>query len=363
MTATRGRMICKNFPILSTAVTNGSTTTINGVLDGTANTPFTIQFFASTSCDASGNGEGQTFVGSVSKITGGGGHLNLGPALVSGIVPGSFVTATATTATQTKNTSEYSPCVQVTGSFTSTLQFSTGSLNPSEGLGFETLTVNRTGDTSGTVTVDFGTSDSTAEQRTDYTISSGTLSFGPGETSKTVMVLIVDDNHVEGNESFRVALSNATGGAVIGSLNMANVTIVDNDSNPPVTNPLDTARFFVRQHFYDFLSRYPDQGGWDFWTSQITQCGSDPVCLRAKRIDVSNSFFYELEYQQTGAYVFRLYRAAFGNNQPFPNPDGANQTESKNLPAYAVFASDRARVLEAQTGAGPRSGECLRPAQ
>jgi hypothetical protein len=40
-----------------------------------------------------------------------------------------------------------------------------------------------------------------------------------------------------------------------------------------------------------------------------------------------------------------LYRAAFGNNQPFPNPDNSNQTEAKKLPAYAVFASDRARVV------------------
>jgi hypothetical protein len=335
----------QNFPILSTAVTNGSTTTINGALDSTANTPFTIQFFASTSCDPSGNGEGQTFVGSISKSTGGGGHVNLGPALVSGIVPGSFVTATATIAAQNKSTSEFSPCVQVTGSFASTLQFSTGSYNPSEGIGFETLTVNRTGDTSGTVTVDFSTSDLTAEQRTDYTITSGTLSFGPGEASKTLPLLIVDDNYVEGSESLRVTLSNPTGGAVIGSLTAADVTIVDNDSNPPTTNPLDTARFFVQQHYYDFLSRYPDVGGWDFWTGQITQCGSDPVCLRAKRIDVSNSFFYELEYQQTGAYVFRFYRAAFGNHQPFPNPDGANPIESRKLPAYAVFAADRARVV------------------
>ena len=52
-----------------------------------------------------------------------------------------------------------------------------------------------------------------------------------------------------------------------------------------------------------------------------------------------------LEYQQTGSYVFRLYRAAFGNNQPSPNPDGSNQTESKKLPSFAVFAFDRAQVV------------------
>jgi hypothetical protein len=101
----------------------------------------------------------------------------------------------------------------------------------------------------------------------------------------------------------------------------------------------------VRQHFYDFLSRLPDPGGFGFWVGQITQCGSNQTCVKSKRLDVSNAFFFELEYQQTGAYVFRLYRAAFGNNQPFPNPDTSNQTESKKLPNYAVFARDRARVV------------------
>ena len=33
------------------------------------------------------------------------------------------------------------------------------------------------------------------------------------------------------------------------------------------------------------------------------------------------------------------------SNQPFPNPDNSNQTETKKLPSYAVFASDRARVV------------------
>ena len=135
---------------------------------------------------------------------------------------------------------------------------------------------------------------------------------------------------------------------------MATLTIIDNDTSSPTTNPLDDAHFFVQQHYYDFLSRYPDQGGWDFWTGQITQCGSDPTCIRNQRITVSNAFFYELEYQQTGSYVFRLYRAAFGNNQPSPNPDNSNQTESKKLPSYAVFAPDRARVVGGASLAGSR---------
>jgi hypothetical protein len=37
--------------------------------------------------------------------------------------------------------------------------------------------------------------------------------------------------------------------------------------------------------------------------------------------------------------------AAFGNNQPFPNPDNSNQTEAKKIPSYAAFSRDRARLI------------------
>jgi hypothetical protein len=110
-------------------------------------------------------------------------------------------------------------------------------------------------------------------------------------------------------------------------------------------NPLDTPEFFVRQHYLDFLSREPDTGGFEYWSEQINKCSDDQSCIRNRRIDVSNAFFFELEFQQTGSYVFRLHRAAFGNNQPFPNPDNSNPAEARKLPSYSVFVSDRAQVV------------------
>jgi hypothetical protein len=125
----------------------------------------------------------------------------------------------------------------------------------------------------------------------------------------------------------------------------ARVTIIDDDISTPTSNPSDDARYFVRQHYYDFLNREPDQGGWDYWTKQISECGNDQACIQKRRVAVSNAFSFEQEYQQTGSYVFRLYRAAYGNNQPFPNSDPANPTEGKKLPSYVAFSRDRARVI------------------
>ena len=87
-------------------------------------------------------------------------------------------------------------------------------------------------------------------------------------------------------------------------------------------NPLDFADFFVSQHYRDFLAREPDPGGEAFWIDQLGPCADgDQNCINTRRINVFERVFFELEYQQTGSYVYRMYRAAFGNSQPFPNPD------------------------------------------
>jgi hypothetical protein len=233
---------------------------------------------------------------------------------------------------------------------TSTAQFNSGTFSVDEGAGSATITVTRSGDTSGASTVDVATSDGTALQRTDYIVANGTLSFAANQTSNTFTVLIVDDVYVEGNETLNLTLSNPTGGAALGSPSIAVLRITDNDSVSPTTNPLDNsdARFFVQQHYYDFLSRESDPGGLAFWTNEITSCPpGDQLCVNARRIRVSDAFFFEPEFQQTGSFVFRLYRAAYGNNQPFPNPDADPRFPGLNLtvPSYAVFKQDRAQVV------------------
>jgi hypothetical protein len=105
-------------------------------------------------------------------------------------------------------------------------------------------------------------------------------------------------------------------------------------------NPIDDARNFIRQQYLDFLNREPDPGGWDFWTSEITRCGSDPLCIHRRRIDVSAAFFIELEFQETGYVVYRIHRAAMGT---LPGaPTRANLT-------FARFMGDRGQI---QPGAG-----------
>ena len=227
-----------------------------------------------------------------------------------------------------------------------TVQFSSSSYTVTEDCTFVTITLNRLGDITGTSSVDFATSDGSAIQRTDYTLGGGTVNFAAGEAGKTFRVLITEDAYVEGDETFNLSLSNPIGGG-IGSPAVATISITDDDiTNPPIVNPIDDPNVFVRQHYHDLLAREGDSGGIAFWTNTITQCGADQNCVNTKRVDVSNAFFFEPEYQQTGAFVYRVYRESFGNNQPFPNPnpDPAHPNEEKKVPLYLAFMKDRVRV-------------------
>ena len=64
------------------------------------------------------------------------------------------------------------------------------------------------------VTVDYATADGSATAGEDYTATSGTLTFAAGERRKTVSVAILDDAIDEGEETFRLRLSNASGARI-----------------------------------------------------------------------------------------------------------------------------------------------------
>ena len=90
------------------------------------------------------------------------------------------------------------------------------------------VTLNRA--TNKAVTVDYATSDATATAGSDYTATRGTLTFAPGETTKTVPVPVLDDAHDEGEETFTLTLSNASGARISDS--SATGTIENADPMP-----------------------------------------------------------------------------------------------------------------------------------
>jgi len=209
-----------------------------------------------------------------------------------------------------------------------TIQFSAATYSASEGAGSVLITVTRSGDTTNPASADYKTTNGTASARTDYMTAIKTISFAAGETSKTFRIFLVDDLYVEGDETINVSLSNPSAGTALGNPSAAVVTVNDNDLAAPSTNPLDTAQFFVRQHYLDFLNREADSAGQAYWSGTITPCGIDRACLTTNHTTVSAAFFIESEFQETGYYVYRLYKASLGR-----------------APQFSEFVADRSRVV------------------
>jgi len=92
---------------------------------------------------------------------------------------------------------------------------------------------------------------------------------------------------------------------------------------------VDDSRDFVRAHFEDFLSRDPDESGFNFWVHNIDQCGDDDNCRRVMRVNTSGAFFLAIEFQQTGFLIERLFVASFGR-----------------LPRFAEFLADEKTISE-----------------
>src|SRR5207244_153852 len=86
----------QNFPVLISASSSAGGTNIQGTLNSTANTSFTLEFFSNTTCDPSGNGEGQTFLGSAVVTTNASCTVSFNLNFAFSIPGGGFITATAT---------------------------------------------------------------------------------------------------------------------------------------------------------------------------------------------------------------------------------------------------------------------------
>src|SRR5204863_264091 len=86
--------------------------------------------------------------------------------------------------------------------------------------------------TTATVTVNYATSNGTATAGSDYSATSGLLTFAPGETSKNIVVPVIADTSVEGNETLTVTLSAPSTRTLATSSAIG--TILDDDVAPAV---------------------------------------------------------------------------------------------------------------------------------
>ncbi|MCZ8191304.1 MAG: right-handed parallel beta-helix repeat-containing protein, partial [Microcystis sp. LE19-338.1B] len=128
------------------------------------------------------------------------------------------------------------------------LSFSAATFRVNEdGMAIAPVTIERSGIITESVSVTLNLSNGTAIAGSDYNSSPLTVTFAPGETSKTVTIPIVNDTRFEPEETVNLTLANPSAGAVIGVQNTAVLTIVSDDL--PVYGKLSfsNAQFTVRE--------------------------------------------------------------------------------------------------------------------
>jgi hypothetical protein len=111
------------------------------------------------------------------------------------------------------------------------VEFDSATASVTEGSAELRIPVSRNQGSTGAVTVDYTLFNGTAIKGEDYSTSNGTLTFGPGETEKEIVVAIDDDRYIEESESLSVTLSNPQGGLALGEIRNATVTIEDDDDD------------------------------------------------------------------------------------------------------------------------------------
>ncbi len=214
----------QNFPVITQALA-GSTTQVVATLNSAPSASFLISFYESPQADPSGYGQGQVYLGSTTVTTDVSGNATVTLDLPVPTSGGEVLTATATDSIG--DTSEFSQAVTLVGPTESAgqLGFSVASFTANADQGTATITVDRTSGSAGTVTVGYATSDGSAHAGADYTSASGTLTFAAGVTSQSFTVPILNDAASIDPVTVKLALTDPTGSATLGSQSTATLTI------------------------------------------------------------------------------------------------------------------------------------------
>ena len=158
-----------------------------------------------------------------------------------------------------------------------------------ENAGSATFTVTLSGASYQTVTVNYATSNGTATTgNNDYTATSGTLTFAPGETTKTITVPVINNNTSESNETFNVNLSAATNASIADNLGVG--TILNDDATVRPTLDLDASGAGT-----GFIRTYTENGaGLSIADTDITIADTDSANMVSATITLTNPYAGDL---------------------------------------------------------------------
>jgi peptidyl-Asp metalloendopeptidase len=192
-----------------------------------------------------------------------------------------------------------------------TLVFLPKTYDIGETTGAVVLAVSRLAGSTGAASVNYSTANGTAAAGADYLATSGTLSWLNGETTaKTITVPILADAAIEGNETFTVALSGASGATVGSNGGSATVKIIDDDADgfpPGCAMPGVFTTTSAPNH-------------WRVVTDQVfggtCSLGSAKVLAATQGVFVNSDLTYAGTFQ-AGNVTFNYRVSALGNVPPY----------------------------------------------
>ena len=216
-----------------------------------------------------------------------------------------------------------------------------GDVSINEGDGTATFTVSLSAPSTAGVTVDYTTVNGTAIAGSDYTATSGSLTFAVGETEKTITVSINDDTTEEGAETFDVVLSNVNGGTLVDGVGTG--TILANDAvqstipafqditpvDPVVAGQVGAAKITIHKNINNVqVSTYG--------TNSFNVENTGDKRIAAVYFDITDAIFKDMVFDPLGLAGDSVARSlTFGS----VGNTGAIQPSSATAPFYGAGGS------------------------
>lgn len=184
------------------------------------------------------------------------------------------------------------------------LSLSSGNYNTAES-GSATITVTRSGGSNGTVTVHYSVTGNTATAGQDFIAVSETLTFGPGEVTKTFSIPILTDGADESDETATITLSAPTGGATLGSPSTATLTILDDDQGLTVLRSGVTINYRPRSNAFTGRVFFPNGAT----AEQAAACRANRTIVLTRR----GGFITSATSNSAGTWRIGNFRNPFGS--------------------------------------------------
>lgn len=174
-----------------------------------------------------------------------------------------------------------------------------------------TFTVTLSSAAGTTINVAFASAPGTATAPADYTATNGTLTFAPGETTKTISVNVVGDTILEGRETATVALTAPDTNVVIAPNGGVGTLLIRDDDGTPVQR-------FLATTFLELLGRPIDDGGLQFFTTFVAANGRQAAVKAIEgsveyRTLIVRNLFQQLLKRDPDANGLSFFVAAIGN--------------------------------------------------